>query len=274
MIFPFGSFAHSSLALMDIVIQVGWPCPPFSRHVHCGSRSRNLIFVVLPTLSPRHLWLTENFDVSQVHHTFANLGWLKGILLKFWGHFYQLWDSLCSDRTRTHTLSSHPHSVTTLRFLHPVLIAVREPKAHQPATSTVFPCFSVCSSIDMEHPLELGLQTAMSCHVNRTWVLWKSRQCSHCWTTKLSLQPDLAFRYIAPPGKHEFQSALCPLNKVVGNIVYLSFLFYLLFCGFFFFFFGQGFSESLEHVLELVLVDQAGSLKLCLLNAGIKEACM
>ena len=121
-------------------------------------------------------------------------------------------------------------------------------------------------------PLELGFQTAMSCHVNRTWVLWKSRQCSHCWTAKLSLQPDIAFRYIALPGKHEFQSALCPLNKVVGNSVYLSFLFYLLFCGFFFSF--DRVSLNLEHVLELVLVDQAGSLKLCLLNAGNKEACI
>ena len=225
------------------------------------------------------LSVTENFDVSQVNHTFANLGRPKWILLKFWGNFYELWDSLCSDRTRTHNLSSHPHSGTTLRFLHHVLIAVRELKAHQPATRTVFPCFSVCSYIDMKHlslslppPLELGFQTAMSCHVNRTWVLWKSRQCSHCWTAKLSLQPDIAFRYIALPGKHEFQSALCPLNKVVGNSVYLSFLFYLLFCGFFFFF--DRVSLNLEHVLELVLVDQAGSLKLCLLNAGNKEACI
>ena len=50
--------------------------------------------------------------------------------------------------------------------------------------------------------------------------------------------------------------------------------FYSIYCFVVFFFFFDRVSLNLEHVLELVLVDQAGSLKLCLLNTGNKEACI
>ena len=135
---------------------------------------------------------------------------------KLGSNFHQLWDSLCSDRTHTHNLSSHTHSVTTLWFLHHVLIVVRELKAHQPAC-TIFPCFSVCLYIlslsvylkkylflsyvhlCFDHGSQVpGTGITDSCelpcgHVdvdtgNWTQVLWKSSQCL---TGKLSLQPNM-----------------------------------------------------------------------------------
>ncbi|CAO2579474.1 hypothetical protein LEMLEM_LOCUS1012 [Lemmus lemmus] len=39
----------------------------------------------------------------------------------------------------------------------------------------------MCIGVKVSDPLKLDLQTVVSCHVgagNRTWVLWKSCQCS------------------------------------------------------------------------------------------------
>ena len=160
---------------------------------------------------------------------------------KLGGNFHQLWDSLCSDRTHTHNLSSHTHSVTTLWFLHHVLIAVRELKAHQPAC-TIFPCFSVCLYIlslsvylkkylflsyvhlCFDHGSQVpGTGITDSCELPCGCGYWELNpgpleEQSVFNQETISAARHGASLYIVLPGKHDLQSSqssLCPLSKGV-----------------------------------------------------------